>query len=403
VDRQRLRAAVIGVGRRGRSHVGSIVAMRDRYDLAAVCDTSQAAANAAAREFNVPGYSDLARMFAEQSLDVVVVATPPETHHVAAQAAAERGVHMLIEAPLATTRRMMEAIRDAAANASVHVEVAENKFRWPDARLNKRALEAGVIGTVLRVASFYEDAGHESCYHTISKLQYYAGADVVEVEAQVASAALAPRALLPEALKPHSTPGASVRDERWTQATLRFSNGVIGSCVFVSSWLTPGRRGHPHFTTIEGDAGFIAVTGADQSGLHWTHDGQRRDAEMKIAYADGADRNVPLRFYYECEPVIEYRNPFPSYTVDARVWGMGDAIARFAQLDSIHGAVTTGGAPDYGLERAMRDQVASIAIAESAEQRRPLRLDEMNGETAWERRQHELARRLLGRDPFADV
>jgi predicted dehydrogenase len=393
MSEQRLRIGVIGIGRRGRSHVSSIVAMRDRYDLVAVCDASDSVATAAARQLNVPGFADPVQMFADRSLDVVVIATPPETHHLMAKLAADRRVHMLIETPLATTRPMMEFIKDAAARASVQLEVAENKYRFPEARLNKIAVEAGLIGKVLRVGSFYEDAGHESCYHTASKLQYYAGADIVEVEASSA----------PASLDRQGSPGASVTDERWTQAVLRFANGVTGSCVFVSSWLSPGRRGHPHFTSIEGDKGFIAVTGREESGVHWAHDGIRRDAAMKIACADETERKIPLRFYYESDPAVEYLNPFPHYAIEDLTWGLGDAIARFAQLASIYDAVTTGRAPDYGIDRAMRDQVASIAIAEAAERRRPVRLDQLGGETAWERRQHDLLRRAWGCDPFGDV
>jgi predicted dehydrogenase len=47
-QRTRLRLGVVGVGRRGREHLDTIASLGDRYDLVAVCDLSEAAAQAAA-------------------------------------------------------------------------------------------------------------------------------------------------------------------------------------------------------------------------------------------------------------------------------------------------------------------------------------------------------------------
>src|SRR5687768_15812121 len=97
---KRLRVAVVGVGRRGREHLETIAAMPDHYELAAVCDVAESAARDAAP--SVPAYTSLATMLDGERPDALVIATPPDFHHVAVEAAAERGVHMLIETPLAT-------------------------------------------------------------------------------------------------------------------------------------------------------------------------------------------------------------------------------------------------------------------------------------------------------------
>src|SRR5947208_1637173 len=157
--------------------------MPDLYELAAVCDPAELNARAAAERFSGPIYADVGEFFARERLDAVVIATPAESHHVMAHAAAARRVHMLIESPLAPTRPMMDYIGEVAAKAGVKVEVGENYWRHPVEQLNRRALDAGLIGDLLRVTSLYELGGNrEMCYHAMSLARFYAGARSSGVE-----------------------------------------------------------------------------------------------------------------------------------------------------------------------------------------------------------------------------
>jgi hypothetical protein len=56
---------------------------------------------------------------------------------------------------------------------------------------------------------------------------------------------------------------------------------------------------------------------------------------------------------------------------------------------SLYRAVTEGVEPEFGLARARRSQELGIAVIESARLGRPLKA-ELEGETPWERKQHEL-------------
>jgi predicted dehydrogenase len=81
----------------------------------------------------------------------VDIITPPETHEEMCRYAAERGVHIICQKPLApdieTSRRIVTVARDAGVRFMVH----EN-FRWqPWHREIKRLIDADLLGEVVSV------------------------------------------------------------------------------------------------------------------------------------------------------------------------------------------------------------------------------------------------------------
>ena len=392
---QRLRVGVVGLGRRGQQHMKTISGLSEHYQLVAICDLSETVAAANAQRLGLKGYSDLNKFFSSENLDVVVITTPRETHHLVVNVAAGYGVHMLIETPLAPTRAMMDAIQEAVAKAGVKVEVGENMWRRPTERLNRKAIDAGLIGKVLRVSSYYESAGGNSCYHTMSMMRLYANADVAEVRA------FAQRFDLSQA--PSGT--TSLGEETWTQAQLFYDNGVTGTCTYVTSWTGPLRGGHPRFMTVEGTEGFIVTGAGEVNTLRRVENDIPSNFPKQIASRRQGEREIPIRFYYETDPEVQFLNPFADRILDdVANAGVSDGLARADELNSIYQAVTTGSAPDYGMAKARRDQELSIIITESARLGRPLKAELRDGqETPWEREQHDLFRKIWGRDPFEDV
>jgi hypothetical protein len=56
---------------------------------------------------------------------------------------------------------------------------------------------------------------------------------------------------------------------------------------------------------------------------------------------------------------------------------------------SLYRAVTERAEPEFGVQRARRSQEIGIAIIEAARLGRPIKA-RLDGETPWERKQHEL-------------
>ena len=97
-------------------------------------------------------YADWKEMIDREAPDFVDIITPPETHEEMCRYAAERGVHIVCQKPLAPTRDASRRIVDLADDVGVRFMVHEN-FRWqPWYRAIKRVQTEGVIGEFTHVA-----------------------------------------------------------------------------------------------------------------------------------------------------------------------------------------------------------------------------------------------------------
>src|SRR3954470_21145646 len=98
-----LRTAVVGYGYWGPNLVRNVIE-RPELEFAGLCERDpERAAAFTARNPVAPVFADLDELPGDPSLDAVIVATPPHTHHPIVRAALEAGKHVLVEKPLATT------------------------------------------------------------------------------------------------------------------------------------------------------------------------------------------------------------------------------------------------------------------------------------------------------------
>ena len=117
-----LRLGMIGAGWIAREHVGSISALPDA-ELAAVADLDAARAGELAAGEGARAYADWGEMLAAETLDAVVVCTPPMAHRDPCLAAVERGLAVYLEKPVARTSEDARAIADAVRAAGAVVAV----------------------------------------------------------------------------------------------------------------------------------------------------------------------------------------------------------------------------------------------------------------------------------------
>jgi predicted dehydrogenase len=123
----RLKVGVIGCGLIAQvMHLHYLRELADRFEIAAVCDLSAEARDAVAREYNVPKQFDSWPQLIAQHLDAVLVLTSG-SHAPAAIAAAEAGMHVLVEKPMCFSVAEGRAMVDAADKAGVTLMVAYNK------------------------------------------------------------------------------------------------------------------------------------------------------------------------------------------------------------------------------------------------------------------------------------
>ncbi len=116
-----LRVGVVGCGRMGRHHV-RVASQAEGVDLVAVADASAERRATMAEQFGGRPCATLDDVL-ELGVDAIVVATPTITHRDVVLAAAARGVHCLVEKPLAPDERTASLMADAAARAGVALQV----------------------------------------------------------------------------------------------------------------------------------------------------------------------------------------------------------------------------------------------------------------------------------------
>ena len=123
-ERQMLRVGVVGVGHLGRLHA-RVYSEIDSCELAGVYDIDGSRAALVAGEFGTQPAADLEGLL--DRVDAVSLATPTVSHHGVARDCLERGVHVLVEKPIAGTvdeaRDMVELGREKGLVVQVgHIE-----------------------------------------------------------------------------------------------------------------------------------------------------------------------------------------------------------------------------------------------------------------------------------------
>ena len=123
---ERLRIACIGAGSSIGARTGGFMEvinrLHDMFDQVAVMDLVEENARAAAGAYQIPRvYTNLDEMLEKERLDVVVRLTPTDSTVGVCVRAAEAGVNILNEIPVATTLPQADAIIEACRKHRVKI------------------------------------------------------------------------------------------------------------------------------------------------------------------------------------------------------------------------------------------------------------------------------------------
>ncbi len=143
-----VRAAVVGCGDISAVHLAALGDL-DGVELVGVCDVSEERAAAAAAAHGVDAYTDHRALLEALEPDVVHVCTPHDQHVAVAVDAIERGVHVVLEKPVAHTLAAAQPLLDAhRANPDVKVAVCfQNRYNRAAQEVH-RLLADGSLGAV---------------------------------------------------------------------------------------------------------------------------------------------------------------------------------------------------------------------------------------------------------------
>ena len=239
--------------------------------LVAVCGRTEAPARVLGQAFRVPAYTSVLEMLERERPAVVSICTPHPSHAEIVEACAERGVHVLVEKPLAPDLADCDLAIAACERAGVKLGVISQRRLYPPVLRMREAIEAGKLSrpilAVLIVLGWRDEAYYRSdpwrgrwdtegggvlvnqTPHQLDLLQWMMG-PVEELYGRWDNL---------------NHPYVEVEDT--AVAVLRFRNGALGSVVLSNSQ-DPGlyARLHVHGSNgasvgVQTDGGSIFIAG----------------------------------------------------------------------------------------------------------------------------------------------
>ena len=296
-DDHRIRIALVGCGRISRNHIKAIALHHDRSELVAICDTNRerlASAQQLASEFaqqhpaaackpqEFIGYDNLLDAIKSTALevDLVVLTTPSGLHPAQAIAAAEVGVHVCTEKPMATRWEDGVSMVKACDEAGVRLFVVkQNRFN-STLQLVKRQVEAGRFGQLAMVSvnvfwqrpqSYYDQDSWRGTWaldggalmnqasHYIDLLDWLVG-PVDSISASIA------------------TLGRKIEAEDTAAMQLRWKNGALGTMAVTMLTYPKNLEGS---ITLLGETGSVKVGGPAVNQIeHWVFADKQPDDDL---------------------------------------------------------------------------------------------------------------------------
>lgn len=290
----RTRLAVVGLGMAAAPHAKSLLDLGERVEVVAAFSPTAARRQAFAESYGFPVSDDLDAIFADGSIDAVLLLTPPNTHLDLVRRAAAAGKHILLEKPLETTRDRAEELVATGEAAGMKLGIVlQHRFRpvsvalagiMADGRLGKMASASARLYN-WRPQSYYDQPGRGTrardgggvlltqAIHTLDLLISLAGLPA-EVTAFCAT-----------------SPVHRMETEDLAMGAIQFANGALGSI----SATTCAYPGFPDAVDIIGTNGMARLDGTKLSVQF--HDGT--EVSLDDGQAGGGAGADPMAFPHQ--------------------------------------------------------------------------------------------------------
>jgi predicted dehydrogenase len=147
----RLRLAIIGAGIISQAHLKAAVEMPE-IELTAIAEISKEKAEATAEEYGMRWYTDYIEMMDAEKPDAVIIALPHFLHKPASLEAAKRGIHILLEKPMANNVDECNEIMSAAKNAGIKLMIG-HIVHFADTNIKiKEIIKSRIFGELVMIS-----------------------------------------------------------------------------------------------------------------------------------------------------------------------------------------------------------------------------------------------------------
>ena len=148
---RKIKICLAGCGRISCKHFEALEKHSDNIELVAVCDVNPERLGEAAKKTGAKAFSSYASMLEESGADMVILATPSGLHSSQTIQAAEAGLHVMTEKPMATRWQDGLKMVDACDRAGVRLFVVKQNRRNATLQLLKNAVNEKRFGKIYLV------------------------------------------------------------------------------------------------------------------------------------------------------------------------------------------------------------------------------------------------------------
>lgn len=222
-----IKTAVIGVGSMGRNHA-RVNWELPNVDLVGVADANVDTAESIGERYNTKAYSDYRLMLDELRPDAVTICVPTSRHLEVALEVIQRGIHVLVEKPIAFNLEEGERMIAAAEEAGVRLMVGHIERFNPAILALKEHLAQGELGHVFQIDVHragplpvrINDVGVviDLAVHDLDIIRYVTQAEIIRVYAETER-------------------GIHSQHEDLMSGLVRLSDGTVGTLLI--NWITP--------------------------------------------------------------------------------------------------------------------------------------------------------------------
>ncbi|MCG9125972.1 Gfo/Idh/MocA family oxidoreductase [Candidatus Poribacteria bacterium] len=376
----RLKYALIGHGRRGSAHLSTAAALKDTFEIVAVCDAHKESAEKGAERIGVKAYTDVRKLIDEIAPDVCDVVVPEPLHHVVSCYLSRRGIPHNVETGLAPTLGLMDMMIADAAENGVKLQTSENFPFVPVEQFVCKLIEENVIGPVHKCYRLFSTTG----YHGLAAIRCRMNSSPISVSSIGHSMQVTPYV---------DRAKRDFNQERLEFYAVDFDNGGLGIAMVGNKNGCLGRNKLVGFETC-GERGTIITNGNQGANGGETvnvctdedikNGGRAQTYEFQREYGDN---KVLHRIFVELPEAlggtIEWVNPY-------RETGISESgISLATMLDGIATAVREDTQPLWTGEMGRADKEMIIAAYRSIQMnRQPIQLPlqpDTNEETAFDK------------------
>ena len=282
---RKIRLAIVGCGRISSNHLRAISQYSEDITLVAVCDTDEVASKRVKHDTAFARYTDLNLMLNSEDLDVVVLCTPSGLHSRQTIMAANFGVNVISEKPMATHYQDGLAMVNACDAAGVRLFVVKQNRKNSTLQLLKRAISEGRFGKInivhmnvfwTRPQEYYDqgngwrgtwefDGGAfmNQASHYVDLLDWLIG-PVESVQAMMSTS-------------------RQIETEDTGVLNLKWRNGALGSMAVTMLTYPKNLEGS---ITILGDEGTVRIGGVAVNEIQEWNFADKRNYDAEIASAN---------------------------------------------------------------------------------------------------------------------